>query len=167
MLHLPSVQSSLGEIGAQLLVGTWIASHLLAALSSRSDIAAAIAGSAPCFYCGNFGFLGKRRPEDGNALLPARTIEIYKAMGIETEIRGAQAGSGMTFARDREGRAVFVGRKVINRKRQNLTRTLEADFAFARCEAALTGTKASKQVIVGAWHYRYGTSSPPAIVETH
>ena len=162
-----SVQSSLSEMSVQLIISSWIGSHLLIILSSRSDFVAAFAGSATYFYCGNFGFLGKRQPEDGNALLPARTVAVYKAMGQETEIRGAQAGGGVTFARDREGRAIFVGQKVVNRKRQNLTRTLESAFSFTRRKAMAMGVKASNKVVVGAWHYRYATSSPPAIVETH
>lgn len=161
------IKGNLGAISVQLLASAWIWSHLFAALSSRSDIAAAISGSATCFYCGNFGFLGKRRPEDGHVLLPARAIKIYQTMGKETEIRGAQAGGGATFARDREGRPIFVGKKLVNRKRQNLTRALESAFSFTRRKAMAMGAKASEKVVVGAWHYRYGTSSPPAIVETH
>ncbi|MBE9062661.1 hypothetical protein, partial [cf. Phormidesmis sp. LEGE 11477] len=48
-------QSNLGGPSAQLLIGAWFGSHLLVVLSSRSDITAAIAGQASCFYCGNFG----------------------------------------------------------------------------------------------------------------
>ncbi|MBE9060505.1 hypothetical protein IQ256_05815 [cf. Phormidesmis sp. LEGE 11477] len=88
-------------------------------------------------------------------------------MGQETEIRGAQAGGGVTFARDSQGRAVFVGQKVINRKRQNLTQSLESAFSLTRRKAVAKGANPSEKVTVGAWHYRYATSSPPAIAETH
>jgi len=45
-------------------------------------------------------------------------VDIFKAMGRETEIR-ANKGGGVVFARDRADRVVFVGKKVVNQKRQN------------------------------------------------
>ena len=117
--------------------------------------------------CGNFGFLGQRLPEDGNALLPARAIEIFETMGRETEIRGEQAGGGAVLARDRSDHVVFVGQKVVNRKRQNLTKSLEAAFAPARRKAGGAGAKPLDKAVMGVWHYRYATSSPPAVIETH
>jgi hypothetical protein len=117
--------------------------------------------------CGNFGFLGKRLPQDNADLLPARVVDIFKTMGRETEIRGEQAGGGVVFARDRADQVVFVGKKVVNLKRQNLTQSLETKFAAARRQAAGKGSKALDKAVVGIWHYRYATSSPPAILETH
>ena len=117
--------------------------------------------------CGNFGFLGKRTPEDGQALLPARVLNIFKQMGHETEIRGEQAGGGLISARNSDNQTVFVGKKVLNKKRDNLTHSLEAAFAPERYEAARKGTKPSESIVAGMWHYRYGTSSPPSILETH
>ncbi len=117
--------------------------------------------------CGNFGFLGKRLPQDNDDLMPARVVEIFNAMGRETEIRGEQAGGGVVFARDRNDRVMFVGKKVVNQKRQNLTQALEATFAATRHKATRKGAKALKQAVVGIWHYRYATSSPPVILETH
>lgn len=117
--------------------------------------------------CGNFGFLGKRLPEDGADLLPARVVEIFRTMGRETEIRGEQAGGGVVFGRDRASQVVFVGKKVVNQKRQNLTQSLETEFAAAQHHATKKGTKALDEAVVGIWHYRYATSSPPAILETH
>lgn len=117
--------------------------------------------------CGNFGFLGKRLPQDKVDLLPGRVVEIFKTMGRETEIRGEQAGGGVIFARDRADRVVFVGKKLVNQKRQNLTQSLETAFAATRHKAASSGAKALNEAVVGIWHYRYATSSPPAILETH
>jgi len=117
--------------------------------------------------CGNFGFLGKRLPQDDADLLPARVVEIFNTMGRETEIRGEQAGGGVVLARDRSDRVIFVGKKVVNQKRQNLTQALEATFAATRHKAIRKGAKALNQAVVGIWHYRYATSSPPAILETH
>lgn len=117
--------------------------------------------------CGNFGFLGQRLPEDGDALLPARAVEIFETMGRETEIRGEQAGGAVVLARDRSDRVVFVGQKVVNRKRQNLTHSLEAAFSPTRRKASRAGAKPLNKAIVGMWHYRYATSSPPALIETH
>jgi len=43
---------------------------------------------------------------------------------------------------------------------------LEAAFAATRRKAG-SGAKALNEAVVGIWHYRYATSSPPAILETH
>mgnify|MGYP002776988490 CR=1 FL=1 len=117
--------------------------------------------------CGNFGFLGKRLPQDDAELLPARVVEIFKTMGRETEIRGEQAGGGAIFARDRANQAIFVGEKVVNQKRKNLTQSLESAFSKTRRRAARKGARASDAAVVGIWHYRFATSSPPAVLETH
>lgn len=117
--------------------------------------------------CGNFGFLGKRIHQDNQELLPARVVEVFNKMGRETEIRGEQAGGGLVLARDKDNQVLFVGKKILNQKRGNLTQSLEAAFAPVRRKASSEGTKPLKSVVTGVWHYRYGTSSPPAILETH
>lgn len=167
---LDSLLGAYGDIGRvanQYLTATLIGANFLAIVSSLSDLAAAVMGEASCFHCGNFGFLGQRLPSDGDELLPARVVEIFNTMGSETEIRGEQAGGGLIFARDRDNRVVFVGEKVVNQKRRNLTRSLEAAFAPARQRAKRAGTQALDEAVTGVWHYRYATSSLPAILETH
>jgi hypothetical protein len=159
----------------RLIIQAFIGANAIAIFSSRSDLVAMVTGAATCFNCGNFGFVGKRLANDDRELLPARVVAIFQAMGHETEIRGEQAGGGVVFARDLTDRVVFVGKKIINRKRQNLTRSLETAFAPVRERARRSGAKAVDNalakpigtIIVGIWHYRYATSSPPAIVETH
>ncbi|GAP94307.1 hypothetical protein [Leptolyngbya sp. NIES-2104] len=111
--------------------------------------------------------MGKRLPQDEAELLPARVVEIFKTMGRETEIRGEQAGGGAIFARDRANQAIFVGEKVVNQKRRNLTQSLESAFSKTRRKAAGKGAKASDEAVVGIWHYRFATSSAPAVLETH
>ncbi|AFY93222.1 hypothetical protein [Chamaesiphon minutus] len=149
------------------VINTFVGANLLVIFSSLSDLVAVVTGEATCFNCGNFGFVGKRLVSDDRSLLPARVIDIFKTMGCETEIRGEQAGGGVVFAQDRADRVVFVGTKVVNRKRQNLTQSLEAAFAPVRNQAMRAGAQAVDAAIVGVWHYRYATSSLPAIVETH
>jgi hypothetical protein len=155
------------ELLIQFVINTFLGANLVAIFSSLSDFAAAFTGEATCFNCGNFGFIGKRLADDGDALLPPRVVEIFHKMGCETEIRGEQAGGGVVFARERSDRVVFIGKKVVNRKRQNLTQSLDAVFELVRQQAIQTGAKAVDEAIVGVWHYRYATSSPPAILETH
>ncbi|MBD3886626.1 hypothetical protein IFO70_33720 [Phormidium tenue FACHB-886] len=150
----------------QFLIQTFIGTNLLVVLSSLSDVVAVVTGEAAYFNCGNFGFLGKRVPQDDQDLLPARVVEIFKTMGRETEIRGEQAGGGVVFARD-NNRVVFVGKKVVNQKRRNLTQSLETAFATVRRKATTAGAKPLDEAVVGVWHYRYATSSPPAVLETH
>jgi hypothetical protein len=117
--------------------------------------------------CGNFGFIGQRLSADSQALLPARVVEIFQQMGRETEVRGEQAGGGLVVVRNSSNQTQFVGKKVLNRKRGNLTRTLEAAFAPVRRDALSKGIQPLESVVTGVWHYRYGTSSPPSILETH
>lgn len=151
----------------QFLINTFVGANLLTVFSSFSDIVAFVKGAADCFNCGNFGFLGRRNPNDGHELLPERVVEMFNKMGRETEIRGEQAGGGLVFARNKDNQAVFVGKKIINKKRDNLTKSLEAAFAPVRRQATFTGAKALESVVMGVWHYRYATSSPPSALETH
>ncbi|GAP94296.1 hypothetical protein [Leptolyngbya sp. NIES-2104] len=162
-----SASDSTKAIVGQFLIQAFVGANLLVIISSLSDVIAVITGEATCFNCGNFGFLGKRLPQDGSELLPARVIDIFNTMGRETELRGEQAGGGVVLARDRAAQIEFVGAKVVNWKRQNLTHFLEAAFATERYRATCVGAKALDSAVVGVWHYRYATSSPPAILETH
>jgi hypothetical protein len=88
-------------------------------------------------------------------------------MGQETKVRGEQAGGGLVFARNKNNQVILVGKKIVNSKRDNLTKSLEAAFAPARSKAILAGIKPLESIVMGAWHYRYGTSSAPSILETH
>lgn len=156
-----------GTFVSQFLGTTFVSANLLTAFSSLSDIAAFLTGVADCFNCGNFGFLGSRNPDDGSELLPQRVVEMFAKMGRETEIRGEQAGGGLVSACNKANHVVFVGKKILNKKRGNLTKSLEAAFAPVRRKALLEGKASLESVVMGMWHYRYATSSPPAILETH
>ena len=149
---------------ALCLSQTFIGANLLIAISSLSDISALISGIAENFYCGNFGFIAKRIPDDGRQLLSERMVNMYYQMGRETEIRGEQAGGGLVIARNQDNQAVFVGKKVVNKKRENLTKSLESAFASVRKNALFAGIHAPESSVVGAWHYRFATSgSPPSV----
>lgn len=144
-----------------------IAANLIIALTSLSDIEAILTGVADYLYCGNFGFVAERNPDDGNKLLPERMVKIVLQMGRETEIRGEQAGGGLVLACNKDN-PVFVGNKVVNRKRDNLTKSLEAAFAPVRQRAIASGIKPPAAILMGAWHYRYATSgTAPSELETH
>ncbi|HHP7232492.1 MAG TPA: hypothetical protein ACFCUY_16735 [Xenococcaceae cyanobacterium] len=150
-----------------LISQTLIGANALIALASLSDIDALVTGAADCFYCGNFGLIAQRQPDDSNELLPARMAEIAQIMGRETEIRGEQAGGGLVLARNGD-RVVFVGKKIVNRKRANLTKSLEAAFAPLRKKAIASGIEPLKSLVMGVWHYRYATSgTAPSALETH
>jgi len=147
---------------------TFIIANLLIALSSLSDVAALLTGVAANFYCGNFGFICQRLADDHeDQLLSERMINMYYQMARETEIRGEQAGGGLVVARDQSDQIVFVGKKVVNKKRDNLTNSLEASFASARQKSISEGIKPLELSTMGVWHYRFGTSGPPAVLETH
>jgi len=156
-----------GIFVSQFLIKAFVGANLLTVFSSLSDIVAFVEGVADCFNCGNFGFLGKRNLDDGYELLPERVVELFKKMGHETEIRGEQAGGGLVCARNKDNQAVFVGKKILNKKRGNLTKALEVSFAPVRRKAVFNGVKPLESAAMGVWHYRYGTSSSPSILETH
>ena len=141
-------------------------SNLAIAISSYSDFVALYTGIAERFYCGNFGFICKRRKDDAGVLLPERMLNMYHQMGRETEIRGEQAGGGLVIAKNRQQQTIFVGKKVVNKKRDNLTTSLEVAFAAERKKQAARIIPAQHSV-TGVWHYRFGTSGPPAVAETH
>jgi len=144
-----------------------VVANLLIAFASLSDVEAFITGMADCFYCGNFGLIAQRQPNDGNKLLPARMRTIALQMGRETEVRGEQAGGGLVIGKNGNS-TVFVGQKIVNRKRSNLTQSLEAAFAPIRKKAIAAGVKPLKSTTIGVWHYRYGTSgTAPSVLETH
>lgn len=117
--------------------------------------------------CGNFGFVGQRHPNDDPALLSQKALDVFEIMGQETEIRGEQAGGGLTLAQDPEDQIVFVGKKIVKPKRGNLTRSLASAFGQTRRQAVLAGLRPLETTIMGVWHYRYGTSGPPSVRETH
>jgi hypothetical protein len=149
------------------LVGSLLVSNALMLVCSRTDWAALITGQADCFYCGNFGFIAERDHIPANELLSQQGIERFLTMGHETEVRGEQAGGGVVLAYDKAGHVRFVGEKLVNTKRQNLTLNLEAAFARKRRQAIRAGYRPLHSGITAAWHYRFGTSGPPSVLETH
>jgi hypothetical protein len=145
----------------------FICANLLILISSQSDLVAIVTGSADRFYCGNFGFIGSQQLIARQELMPENLLNLSKMMGRETEVRGEQAGGGLTLARDKKGHTVFVGHKIVNPKRGNLTDTLESAFSRTRRQKVRAGIRSLESTVLGAWHYRFGTSGPPAVLETH
>ena len=161
-----------GPIGfflCQLLVIIFATANLLILISSRTDLMAMVTGQAELLYCGNFGFVGLRHisPNEETELLPEGVLSLFRIMGAETEIRGEQAGGGLCVGRDRYRQTVFVGQKIVNSKRGKLTESLERAFRKTRKKAIRSGVKPLKSTAIGAWHYRFGTSGPPSVRETH
>jgi len=151
----------------QLLIQAIIWTNLVIFISSISDIQAFITGMASRFYCGNFGFICQRLDDDEPVLLPERMRNMYYLMGRETEIRGEQAGGGLVIVGDPHQQIVFVGKKIVNKKRDNLTNSLEKAFAGERKKSQGAKHKPLDHSVTGVWHYRFGTSGPPAVAETH
>ena len=153
--------------GDSLFAQAVVIANLLTACSSLSDIEAFATGVADYLYCGNFGLIAQRQPDDGQKLLPDRMLDVALQMGQETEVRGEQAGGGLVIGRNGD-RTVFVGKKIVNRKRGNLTKSLETAFAPLRNRAIAAGVKHLESTVMGVWHYRYATSgTAPSELETH
>jgi hypothetical protein len=149
-----------------LLVSVAAANGVLL-VASRTDWEAVWSGRASCFHCGNFGFITGADPGPKGELLSPPAIARFWTMGLETETRGAQAGGGLLLVRDGQGQIGFVGHKTINGKRGHLTRLLERGFRRARRRAVRAGCRTLSSGLMAAWHYRFGTSGPPDILETH
>lgn len=178
VLHLAVVVGSVallrrlpagGEVQAWARGPLWalLLANLYLVLLSRSDWQMLVVGRGRWLYCGNFGLLAARDRAERGDLLSGRMLAISQRMGRETELRGAQAGGGLMLAVDRSGEAAFVGQKIVNAKRGDLTPALEAAFRQRRRRARRSGWKRHPAGLMACWHYRFGTSGPPAVRETH
>ncbi|MEB3272135.1 MAG: hypothetical protein VKJ44_10915 [Synechococcus sp.] len=154
---------------------TWILDSLGAVLfcnlvlifCSRSDHRMMVSGQGSLLHCGNFGLIAApEMPRSGDLLSP-RAIRLFQQMGRETELRGAQAGGGLVMALDHRGDNGFVGHRIVNAKRGDLTPSLEHGFRRQRRRARRRGWTSHPGGLLACWHYRFGTSGPPAVRETH
>jgi hypothetical protein len=163
----PANSANLGLITLQCATLLFVLANGLVLVSSGSDLEAIATGQADRFYCGNFGFIARKADPQLQGLIPQRWLDLFKVMGRETEVRGEQAGGGLTLAQDWSGRTYFVGNKLVNAKRGNLTKSLERVFYKTRDQAWRAGFRPRHSTITGVWHYRFGTSGPPSVLETH
>jgi hypothetical protein len=165
-LHSLTGSDSAPSWWLDLLLATAI-SQLGLLLASRTDRLSLHHGQAALLYCGNFGLLAQRETAQRSELLSPQAIRIFHQMGRDTELRGAQAGGGLVMAVDRQGDHGFVGHKIVNAKRGDLTPSLEMAFRHQRQRARRSGWSPSPTGLMACWHYRFGTSGPPAVAETH
>jgi hypothetical protein len=143
-------------IGALLLANLWILA------TSWTDYRCALLGNAGRLYCGNFGILAKRQHGE-QGFLPGRFRRMAARLGEATDVRGQQAGGLAVMSAT--GR--FVGRKIVNDKRGDLTRDLLGSFRRRAVVRRLLGARPQSGIFHLIGHYRYGTSSAPSVVETH
>ena len=142
--------------GLVCLINLWILA------TCWTDYAILLGGSGDTLYCGNFGILAKRR-RDECGFLPRRFRRLTERLGQETDVRGQQAGGLAVMSAG--GR--FVGRKIVNDKRGNLTRDLLSAFGHRAFLRRLCGAQPMRDLFHLVGHYRYGTSSGPSVLETH
>ncbi len=142
--------------GLVCLVNLWILA------TCWTDYAILLGGAGDTLYCGNFGILAKRR-RDERGFLPRRFRLLTERLGQETDIRGQQAGGLAVMSAG--GR--FVGRKLVNDKRGNLTRELLSAFGHRALLRRFGGARPMPDLFHLVGHYRYGTSSGPSVMETH
>jgi hypothetical protein len=136
-------------------------------ITSQSDWLTLVSGQGDRLYCGNFGFISQAEGVKAGDLISEHGRKLFATMGRETEVRGEQAGGGLVFARDSLGYTCFVGHKLVKAKRGNLTQSLATTFDRVRRRARRSGYRPMPKTMVGAWHYRFGTSGPPSVLETH
>lgn len=164
-LHDRQVGSS-NALEPDLLISLIVGNGALL-LASRSDWQAICDGQGSLLFCGNFGLLAAPKLTDQQELLSPQAIDIFERMGRETELRGAQAGGGLVMTVDQQGGNAFVGHKIVNAKRGDLTPSLETGFRHRRRLARRGGWRPHPAGLMACWHYRFGTSGPPAVRETH
>ena len=139
-----------------------IAVNLWLLATSWSDYVTVWSGRGERLYCGNFGILAKRRPNE-HGFLPPRFRHLFERLGEVTDLRGQQAGGMAVMGAC--GR--FIGRKLVNPKRGNLTRILLRAFLRRASLRRFAGARPRSELVHLVAHYRYGTSSGPSVVETH
>lgn len=170
LFNLLAILALMGPLADGLpphFVAISIAANAALLLASGSDWSAMLSGRASRLHCGNFGLISGPMPSPPGELLPSCAIERLRTMGLQTEIRGAQAAGALVLVGDRQGTPNFVAHKLVNAKRGHLTTALEAGFLRCRRQAARVGCRPLTTGLLAAYHYRFGTSSPPALIETH
>lgn len=151
-----AVELDLFVWGSLCLINLWMLA------TCWSDYAVLLGAPADALYCGNFGILAKRNPHE-RGFFPRRFRALTEQLGRETDIRGQQAGGLAIMGAG--GR--FVGHKIVNDKRGDLTRDLLASFGRRVLLRRLSGAKPMPSLFHLVAHYRYGTSSGPSVLETH
>jgi len=128
-----------------------------------------------CFCCGNWGLLVPRDMLEGGkrsarGILPKLCEQILSGVLEVVELRGAQAGGVCTFVRDRHGDVDALRSRTVKPKRGRLATNLFQDFRWEIFRRAARGFFASPRampVVLLQGHSRFGTSSSPAVNETH
>ena len=143
------------------LLMTLMFSNICLALASWTDMRMVFSGRGSLLHCGNFGLVAAPEVLSRRELLSSQVIDIVQRMGRETELRGAQAGGGLVLTLDRQGDVRFVGHRIVNAKRGDLTTALEAGFRKQRRRASRRGFRPHPSGLMACWHYRFGTSAPP------
>ncbi|MBF0330354.1 MAG: hypothetical protein HQL17_00315 [Candidatus Omnitrophica bacterium] len=118
------------------------------------------------YYCGVASLVRVRR-EESRQIVSDDSRKLFAQMGAITDIRGQQAAGVRVMAQDNQGNVYLVGARMVNDKRGDLPQSLDRKLARAISKAkadGLTGLD-DKEVILA--HYRFGTSSAPAVNETH
>eukprot|EP00441_Pelagodinium_beii_P046966 CAMPEP_0197620904 /NCGR_PEP_ID=MMETSP1338-20131121/1609_1 /TAXON_ID=43686 ORGANISM="Pelagodinium beii, Strain RCC1491" /NCGR_SAMPLE_ID=MMETSP1338 /ASSEMBLY_ACC=CAM_ASM_000754 /LENGTH=1722 /DNA_ID=CAMNT_0043190209 /DNA_START=60 /DNA_END=5225 /DNA_ORIENTATION=- len=164
----------------------FLGSAMAAAGSLLSDLPGGplLGGLAPsgCFCCGNWGCILPREILRGDGmksfsqeLFPRFIVELLSSMLDVVELRGAQAGGCMTFLGSGDGKQVVAHRsRVVKSKRGRL-----ASVLFSKLQRELSMKSWSFNplsgfsslhplpIVVAQGHSRFGTSSEPAVIETH
>jgi len=113
------------------------------------------------YCCGNQGVIARKKRGD-RGLLPARLEKMLLNMGKVTKVRGEQAAGRVLF-----GQRGILRKRVVNPKRRDLSEELLKHSRRAVFFQRLLGNRPASNVYLAMEHYRYGTSSAPAVKETH
>ncbi len=140
--------------------------HLLQELKRKPRSLKPKSRSRSELRCGNEGVLVERQGSD-REILPSSIQDFLEAMGRITKVRGEQAAGRAMLVQ--KGEEVGVLReRVINSKRKDLAAVLRRAFNLKMIRSVLfRKIRPARKTYLVMEHYRYGTSSAPAIQETH
>ncbi len=156
---------SLGTVLVAILTATALINTILS-FTSVTDLVSMVRGSAPFgFFCGVFGIVAQRRGSD-HGLLPARLEKKLRLEGEHTQVRGRQAGGGIVVGKTKRGKTTLIGGKYVNPKRSNLTELVLRGIGRLIGRAERKGVSPF-ETFIGFFHWRFGTSSAPSVLETH
>lgn len=109
----------------------------------------------------------KGRTDDMSKIASMQNLDLFRKLIKITDIRGRQAAGVKTMAKNKDGKTVWVGSRMVNTKRGNLPKKLDQLFRKKLIWAQSHGLRGVNNNEVYIGHDRYGTSSAPKKDETH
>jgi len=123
------------------------------------------------FGCGNWGLLipANKINDKQKCLFPKQIEQLLQGVLGVVELRGAQAGGICLFTQGRSSNIFAVVAHAVKKKRAQLPQAIFSNLWWQLVRLQVSSVFGFKQpeVLLAQGHSRFGTSSPPALRETH